>query len=83
MSQAYGKFGPVTVWLGLVGWKLGWTLVSFYWENVILGENVKNSIFPIKSHFQPTQLLQGRMTNRPETVALGWVGWTTLDKKIF
>ena len=21
LSQAYGKFGPVTVWFGLVGWK--------------------------------------------------------------
>ena len=56
--------------------------VSFYSENVILCENVKNAIFPIKSHFQPTQLLQGRMANRPETVALGWVGWMTLNKKI-
>ena len=52
--------------------------VSFYCENVILCENVKNSIFPIKSHFQPTQLLQGRMANRPMTVGLGWVGWMTL-----
>ena len=28
--------------------------VSFYSENVILCENMKNSIFTIKSHFQPT-----------------------------
>ena len=64
----------------LVGF--GTSEVSFYCESVILCDNVKNSIFPIKSHFQPIQLLQGRMANRPETVALGWVGSMTLNKKI-
>ena len=56
--------------------------VSFYCENVILCENVKNAIFPIKSNFQHTQLLQGRMANRAMTVGLGWVGWMTLNKNI-
>ena len=58
-----------------------WVFRSCY-ENVILCENVRDSIFPIKSHCQPTQLLQGRMANRPETVTLGWVDWMTLNSKI-
>ena len=53
--------------------------MSFYCENVILCENLKNSIFAIKSHFQSTQLLQGRMANRSETLRDSCVGLGRLE----